>query len=218
MRPRLATQPSVGCFETPKEKADLLRKQKLFHTGKLVSTSTPSHKAITFQKVACLRCSEPANFLEFSEEEATSDGEFKERNISFSQEIKRQLGEDAKASLASKPMTSYPIETGEEIEKDTKAAKLLSELKPTKFEKEQVKLGPNTKSSKKTIALDLDETLITVLSPSAGIHQKQTNSVETHSISFRGCSGEIKEVDFLLRPYTREFLQEVSQDYEIIVF
>ena len=93
----------------------------------------------------------------------------------------------------------------------------LEEVSPAESErKPHVVHLPQTE--KKTLVLDLDETLIYAIH--GGVHDltADVNLADLNTIKVRDEDGETHEVQFLIRPDARAFIKEMAQFYDLVVF
>ena len=82
------------------------------------------------------------------------------------------------------------------------------------LEDRKINLGPLPEGYKKTLVLDLDETLI-----HADINNEFENTDETVMFGTSNRDYEIKiPINFMIRPGLKQFLESVSSKYEIIIF
>eukprot|EP00830_Metopus_es_P010341 TRINITY_DN1995_c0_g1_i3.p1 TRINITY_DN1995_c0_g1~~TRINITY_DN1995_c0_g1_i3.p1 ORF type:complete len:218 (-),score=36.30 TRINITY_DN1995_c0_g1_i3:102-755(-) len=85
--------------------------------------------------------------------------------------------------------------------------------------KRKIDLPPIPPHLKKTLILDLDETLIRSSKPCLGkTHIEKTHSINNVPILFRDSYGEAIEIDLSIRPYANYLLEQASKKYQIIVF
>ncbi len=85
----------------------------------------------------------------------------------------------------------------------------------TALQREETKAA----QKRKTLVLDLDETLIRAVGSQhpAADAAKTGDCVSTNFISFLDQGGDAIEVEFYVRPYTQAFLERMAEHYEIIV-
>jgi TFIIF-interacting CTD phosphatase-like protein len=100
--------------------------------------------------------------------------------------------------------------------KDTTAsASSIFDATETDWRKKEIRSG----EKKKTLVLDLDETLIRAVTENDANAEldKAEDCVSPSAISFGDQGGVGIEIEFYVRPFARDFLQRMSEHYEIIV-
>ena len=86
---------------------------------------------------------------------------------------------------------------------------------PCEIEIRQFVLPP---SKKKCLALDLDETLIHSLRPEFDYSSAGIQITKYESLCFVSPSGEIQDIAFIVRPFAIEFLKNLCDLYEIVIY
>ena len=167
-----------------------IAKCKSFLIMKSSLVPSPFHRCVTFQKLSALACAESSSFSPEPEQDFGAEDELTRTS---SQDLGLQ-------PLPDKPDFNF-------------FSKHFEQVAPNPFldnavEPPSIKIG-----AKKTLVLDLDETLISA----AGSDKQAENNVDVSAISFRDESGNIVEFEFYVRPYTHTFLHDLSALYEIIV-
>lgn len=123
----------------------------------------------------------------------------------------KRTGEETKIEGTEKDQVSIT----EELKHNFKIIRTLS--LPTEEEIKSLKI-PFPETSKKTLVLDLDETLIHTIDPSLDYSALNVKRKEIKPIFYRDNKNpNVYSIKVLIRPFAIEFLKELSKDYEIVV-
>jgi len=77
---------------------------------------------------------------------------------------------------------------------------------------------PGDYSSKKTLILDLDDTLIHTINPAFNYASIGVTHSNVKTALYQDAVLEVYSVNFVIRPYALQFLKEMSEIYEIVIF
>eukprot|EP01022_Parablepharisma_sp_SALTPOND_P033524 TRINITY_DN88921_c1_g1_i1.p1 TRINITY_DN88921_c1_g1~~TRINITY_DN88921_c1_g1_i1.p1 ORF type:complete len:292 (-),score=17.80 TRINITY_DN88921_c1_g1_i1:128-1003(-) len=155
--------------------------------------STPNRQQITFSRPPVPSCE--------SEEEVFPEPDFSPED------------NEAGPGLLNKIKPAFPLSTPDAL-CNLDELREITEIINAKNLGDVDKFPPKDAQGRKTVIVDLDETLVKVLNGSEfGIARSNA-----FTVSFRNSFGEIIETEFSIRPFAFEFLRKTSLYYDIILF
>ena len=78
---------------------------------------------------------------------------------------------------------------------------------------------PTHKKTRKTLILDLDDTLVHTMLPRKSYLKQGVNKTEIHTAVFKDSeSGRKQVIKIIIRPFANEFLKAVSKEFEVVLF
>ncbi|MDR3548808.1 MAG: NIF family HAD-type phosphatase [Candidatus Pacebacteria bacterium] len=114
---------------------------------------------------------------------------------------------------------AYALSLSNEIKANFEELKRIGYIPIEEIEKRQTSI-PDTKQGlgKKTLFLDLDDTLVHTINPRVNYDAKQVKKGEIHQVKYEDQYTHVEATaSVILRPYVRHFLRELKRSFELVV-